>query len=72
MTESAELTRQMGDILQNQKRIIEINEVVGNMILKIQRMMFALIVLVIIGLFLILCIFEKFGIKDLMCEMDSS
>ena len=53
MTESAKLTRQMGDVLQNQKRMPKFNEVVGNMILKIQRMMFALIVLVIIGLLLI-------------------
>ena len=53
MTQTSKLEIQMGNLLENQKRLLEINEVVGNMILDIRRMMFALIVLVIIGLFLI-------------------
>ena len=46
------LTRQMQSILKNQSRIIESNERSDDGILQIQRMMGALIVLVIIGLFM--------------------
>ena len=42
------LTRQMTDVLRNQERIIESNERSAESLLQIQRMIFALVVLVII------------------------
>ena len=42
------LTRQMTDVLRNQERIIGSNERSAESLLQIQRMMFALVVLVII------------------------
>ena len=42
------LTRQMTDVLRNQDRIIESNERSAESLLQIQRMIFALVVLVII------------------------
>ena len=42
------LTRQMTDVLRNQERIIESNERSATSLLQIQRMIFALVVLVII------------------------
>ena len=44
----ARLTRQMTDVLRNQERIIGSNERSAESLLQIQRMMFALVVLVII------------------------
>ena len=45
---SGRLTRQMSDVCQNQERIIRSNERSAESLLQIQRMMFALVVLVII------------------------
>ena len=42
------LTRQMTDVLRNQHKIIETNERSADSLLQIQRMIFALVVLVII------------------------
>ena len=42
------LTRQMSDVVRNQERIIGSNERSAESLLQIQRMMFALVVLVII------------------------
>ena len=42
------LKRQMTDVLRNQERIIESNERSAESLLQIQRMIFALVVLVII------------------------
>lgn len=50
---SGRVTRQMGDVLRNQSRIIESNERSAESLLQIQRMMFALIVITLIGLFIV-------------------
>ena len=42
------LTKQMNDVLRNQDRIIESNERSAESLLQIQRMIFALVVLVIV------------------------
>ena len=46
------LTIQMGSVSENQSRIIDSNNRTAESCLQIQRMMFALVVLVIIGLFM--------------------